>query len=145
MEGPGNLSSKLFDMTDPKNEQLMDGDQLLDLNEINDAFKKMNDLESKWIAPIAKPLKEILANIDWEEPGLEFSEDMMESANNLRNKLHNELLFKNIQSDDFVFKDVMPMHMISLKHTSKFLNNHHRRKEEKQVEKNDKKNNNNKI
>jgi len=43
---------------------MVDGDQLLDLNEINDAFNKMTDLESKWIAPLGKSIKEILANID---------------------------------------------------------------------------------
>lgn len=64
MDGPGNLSSKLYDMTDLKSDQLVDGDQLLDLNEINDAFKKMPDLESKWIAPLCKPVREILRNID---------------------------------------------------------------------------------
>jgi len=138
IEGPGNLRSKLYDMTDPKSDQMMDGDQLLDLNEINDAFKKMHDLESKWIAPIAKSTREILSSIDYEEPGLDFSEDMMEHATSLRNKLHNELLFKNFQSDDFVFKDVMPLNFLSIKQ-SKFLNNQHRKKEEDKQENKEKK------
>jgi len=77
-----------------KQDQLVDGDQLLDLNEINDAFKKMPDLESKWIAPLGKPIREILANVDYDEPSLSFSEDMQDHVKNLQNTLHTRL-FKN--------------------------------------------------
>jgi len=41
----------------------------------------MNDLETKWIAPLGKSLRNILGNVDYDEPKLNFSEDMYEKAN----------------------------------------------------------------
>lgn len=131
MDGPGGLTNKLYDIQDMKSDQLNDGDQLLDLQQLNEAFKKMPDLESKWIAPLGKSTREILSNIDQEEPLLQFSEDMVEKANNLRKELHRDLMFKNLQSDDFVFKDVMPLNFQGMKNQAKFLNDKFKKEEMK--------------
>jgi len=126
-------------MSDLKTDQLNDGDQLLDLQQLNEAFKKMPDLESKWIAPLGKSTKEILSNVDQEEPLLFFSEDMVDKANNLRKELHRNLMFKNLQSEDFVFKDVMPLNFQGVKNQAKFLNDKFKKDELKEYVK---KNNN---